>query len=334
LIVWLEFLTVFLVIAAGGFGLSRYGEVIAERTGLTGGWVGLVLLASVTSLPELTTGLSSVTLAHAPNIAVGDALGSCMFNLLILAVIDLLYRKAPVFTRASHGHILSANFSTLLLGLVGLSILLPTGADKLAIGHVGGVTLVIGLVYLLALRLVYTYDQRLSLDPPDEISAAFPRITLKTAIWGYAACSAVVIAAGLLLPAIAVQMAHAMGWSNSFVGTLFVAAATSVPELAVTIFAVRFGALNMAVGNLLGSNLFNMVVLAVDDVAFVKGPLLSNVSNVHAATVLSVLVMNGIASVALVYRPTRRFLKTASWASLGLVAVYLMTTWLIFLHGE
>ncbi len=332
--VWLEFLAVALVIAAGGFGLSRYGEVIAERTGINGGWVGLVLLATVTSLPELTTGLSSVTLAHAPNIAVGDALGSCMFNLLILAVIDLLYRKAPVFTRASQGHILSANFATLLLGMVGLSILLPRGADKLAIGDVGGVTVIIGLVYLLALRLVYTYDQRLSLDPPDEINAAFPQITLKTAIWGYAACSAVVIGAGLLLPAIAVQMAHAMGWSNSFVGTLFVAAATSMPELAVTIFAVRFGALNMAVGNLLGSNLFNMVVLAVDDVAFVKGPLLSNVSNVHAATVLSVLVMNGIVSVALVYRPTRRLLKTASWASLGLVAVYLATSWLVFLHGD
>jgi len=334
LIVWLEFLAIALVIAAGGFGLSRFGGVIAERTGINGGWIGLALLASVTSLPELTSGIASVTVAHAPNIAVGTVLGSCLFNLMILAVVDALYRKAPVFTRASHGHIMSTNFATLLLGLVGLNILLPAGADKLAIGDVGGVTVVIVLVYLLALRLVYSYDHRQTLDPPDEISAAFPHISLRAAAWGYAACSAVVIVAGLLLPPVAVDMAQAMGWSNTFVGTLFVAAATSMPELAVTVFAVRFGAVNMAVGNLLGSNLFNMVVLAVDDVAFVKGPLLSNVSQVHAATVLSVLVMNGIASVALVYRPTKRLLKTVSWASLGLVAVYLLTSWLIFLHGD
>lgn len=76
--------------------LSRYGDAIATLTGLSRNWVGLILLATVTSLPELVTGLSAVTVAAAPDIAVGDALGSCVFNLAILAMIDVSYRQGAI----------------------------------------------------------------------------------------------------------------------------------------------------------------------------------------------------------------------------------------------
>ena len=137
---WLEFLALALVIAAGGYWLSRFGDVIAERTGLSGSWIGLILLSTVTSLPELVTGVSAVTVAHAPNLAVGDVLGSCVYNLLILAAVDLLHRGSPMFSSASLGHVLSANFGAVLLGLVGLNLLLAGHADGLSIGRVGVIT--------------------------------------------------------------------------------------------------------------------------------------------------------------------------------------------------
>ena len=99
--VWIQFAICLGLIGWGGFKLSRYGDVIAEKTGMGGTSVGLVLMASVTSLPELVTGISAVSIANAPDIAVGDVLGSCVFNLLIIVVLDILYRKQSVYTLAS-----------------------------------------------------------------------------------------------------------------------------------------------------------------------------------------------------------------------------------------
>ena len=106
LLTWLQFGICALLIAFAGMKLSHYGNVIADQTGWSGSWVGLFLLATVTSLPELATGVSSVTLANQPDIAVGNVLGSCMFNLSMLALVDLLYRQDSVYRRASQGHIL------------------------------------------------------------------------------------------------------------------------------------------------------------------------------------------------------------------------------------
>jgi cation:H+ antiporter len=95
-LVWLQFGICACLIGYAGTKLAHYGDVIASKTGWSRSWVGLVLLATVTSLPELSTGVSSVALANAPNIAVGDVLGSCMLNLAILALADLMLRKEPM----------------------------------------------------------------------------------------------------------------------------------------------------------------------------------------------------------------------------------------------
>jgi len=84
MLIWLELLICPAVIGYAGYFLSRYGDIIAEKTGMSASWVGLILLSTTTSLPELATGKSSVTFANAPNIAVGDVLGSTVFNLAIL----------------------------------------------------------------------------------------------------------------------------------------------------------------------------------------------------------------------------------------------------------
>lgn len=125
-----------------------------------------------------------------------------------------------------------------------------------------------------------------------------------------------------------------MGWNRTFVGTLFIAFATSLPELAVTLSALRIGALDMAIGNLFGSNLFNMVIIAIDDVFFFKGPILSQTSQYHGISALSAIMMTGVAIVGLLYRPATKVLKTVGWVSLFLFSVYLLNSYVLYLHGE
>ncbi|MGK2863275.1 MAG: hypothetical protein ACSLE0_15190, partial [Chitinophagaceae bacterium] len=95
------------IIIYSGTRLSVYGDKIADLTGMGKAWVGLILMASVTSLPELITGFSSVVIVNAPNLAAGDIFGSCMFNLLILSLLDARI-KQPLFSMVKSSHIVAA----------------------------------------------------------------------------------------------------------------------------------------------------------------------------------------------------------------------------------
>jgi cation:H+ antiporter len=293
------------------------------------------MLATVTSLPELVTGISSVTLAGTPNIAIGDVLGSCVFNLLLLTILDVLQREESVFSRASRGHILSAGFGIILIGIVGFNLLLAGNpAATLALGHIGIYSVVIVLIYAVAMRMVFQYERSEREAFTGEVAERYPDIALRKAVWRYAAAAAVVVGAGLFLPFVAKTQAVAMGWHETFVGTLFVAAATSLPEGVVTITALRIGALDMAVSNLLGSNLFNILILAIDDALFLKGPILAHVSPLHGLSALSAIVMTGVVIVGLIYRPRIRLLRFTSWAGLMLFSIYLLNSLILYLHGE
>jgi cation:H+ antiporter len=333
LITWVQFVGCLAVIGVAGVQLSRYGDAIADKTGLGGTWVGVMMLGTVTSLPELVTGVSSVTVAGVPEIAVGDVLGSCAFNLLLLVMLDLFYRQESVYTRASHGHVLGGGFGVILLGVVGFALLWSALGGVPVLAHVGIYTPAIFLLYAIALRTVFLYSQRTLAEYAGEEPDRYPQLSLSQTLWRYLGAALFVVGAAVWLPFIGERLAATMGWHQSFVGTLFVAFVTSVPELVVTFAAMKLGALDMALGNLVGSNLFNIMILGVDDLFYTTGPLLAHVSVVHTATALTAMAMTGIAIVALLYHPRKRVLHTVGWASVLLAAVFLLNAWVLYRFG-
>ena len=338
--IWLQFVLCATLIGVAGYQLSRYSDVIAHRTGMSGSWVGLALLATVTSLPELATGISSVTVANAPNLAVGDALGSCVVYLVFLVVIDSVFRKEQLWRRAGQGHVLAADFSVLMLGFTLVSLLMsqvklphsPVQTSALTQWGFDFTAPVLLGVYLVAMRTVFTYERDHKIAQTNALDAALT--ALRTAVIRFTLAACVVAGAGVWLPFVATDLANVMAWNKSFVGSLFVALATSLPELAVTLSALRMGALDMAIGNLLGSNLFNVAIIAVDDVFYRPGVLLASVSPVHAVTAGSAITMTGLALVGLFFKPTGRVLRFISWVSLGLAAMYWLNIYVLYLYGE
>jgi cation:H+ antiporter len=303
---------------------------------LTGGWIGLALLGTVTSLPELASGISAVAVIDAPNLAVGNALGACVVNLVFLAVIDAVQRREPIYRQASAAHLLSAAFGVVMLGFVAMSLLLSGRSPALL--HLGMYSPLLLAFYLLALRSVFSHERAQQVTDAagaSEADADAPGLGphLGREIRRFALAAVVVLAAGVWLPTVADQLAQAMGWNRSFVGTLFMAVVTTLPEMAVTLSALRLGALDMALGNLLGSNLFNVTILAVDDLFYTRGPLLADAAPVHAVTALAALVMTGLVMIGLVMRPQGRVLRRLSWVSVGLLGTYLFATVLVFLQG-
>lgn len=186
MLLWLQLLLCLGIIGYAGYFLSRHGDIIAEKSGISASWVGLILLSTATSLPELATGISSVTFANAPNIAVGDVLGSTVFNLAILVLVDRLYRRETLYSRAAQGHILSASLGMILIAFAGFSLLLDHAGISPAIGHVGLYSPFIVLVYLVAMRAVYSHEHR-TVSKYIEVSAErYPDVTLRNAVKGYA----------------------------------------------------------------------------------------------------------------------------------------------------
>jgi cation:H+ antiporter len=331
---WGYFAALAIIIGVVGPHLSRNGDIIAEKTELSGSWIGVILIATVTSLPELITGGTAVTIWNVPNIAVGDVLGSCVFNLAILFVLDFLARGEPLYRRANQGHIISTGFGVLLIGFAGLSILVAQSGSVPAIGHVGVTTPIMIALYAVSMRTVFDYERKHREEMSEEVARQYPDVTLRAAVHRYAAAALGVAAAGALLPYVASELATVMGWNRTFVGTLLVAAVTSLPELVVTTAALRLGAVNMAVAGLLGSNLFDILILAIEDILYLPGPLLAAVSPAHAISALSATVMAGVTIIGLQYRPRSRLFGTVGWISLALFTIYLLYTYVLYLHGH
>ena len=327
---WLGFIVCTAVIIYSGAKLSKYGDIIAEKTGLGRAWIGVVLMASVTSLPELVTGISSVTYAGVPNIAIGDVLGSCVFNMLIIAFLDAVYRPMPISTKAHHGHILSAGFGIILLSIVGISLFLGKSISPL--GWIGPYSLLFVIIYFIAIKLVFSYEKRQIAAYMKEraVELKYKDIATKTAIINYSVNAVVVIIAAAFLPKIGEGIAETTGLGQTFVGNIFIAFSTSLPEVVVSIAAVRIDAVDLAIGNLFGSNIFNILILAIDDIFFIKGPILSFADPNHIISALSAITMTTIAIIGLTYRAERKPLLLA-WDSIGIVLVYVINLMLLYM---
>lgn len=329
--VWLEFFACVAAIGLGGYQLARYADLIAAKWGLSRNWIGLVLMATVTSLPELVTGASSVVLADAPDIAVGNVLGACVFNLFVLGAVDLAFRSGSVFHSPNRGHVLTAAFAILMFALVGFNLVLGDRGIGLAIGHVGLYSVLIVALYAGAIRALYRFERAApdSSIPED----TRPALTRRQVMARYAGWAALVFAGAIWLPFVAERLADGMGWTRTFVGTLLVAVVTTLPETVTTLSALRMGAVDLAIGNLLGSSLFNILILALDDLLFLRGPLLSHVSPLHVFSTFSAAAMAAVAIAGWVVRPPGRVLRLAGWVSLLLIALYLANAMVLLSHG-
>lgn len=330
--IWAQFLLLAGVIAFSGTQLSRYGDILAEKTGMGRTWLGLVVLATVTSLPEMATGLSAVLWVKVPDITVGDLLGSCVFNLLILAGVDLLHHPGPVLTAADRGHLLGVAFGVIMLGVTVMGLLPPPSpVSRITIGHIGLSAPVLWFCYLVAMRSIFRYQrrERAALLAEPEEKTVYDHISFSAALLKFGLNALVVVAAGIWLPRVADHLAGLMGWHLSLVGTIFVAAATSLPELAVTVGALRLPAVDLAVGNLFGSNLINLALLGLMDMLYLPGPLLQAVAPEHAATGVLAIIMTGIGGAELVYRPRKKLLQ---WMSAGAFLMAFLYAAYIFLQ--
>jgi cation:H+ antiporter len=318
----LGFISCSAVIIYSGTKLSFYGDKIADLTGMGKAWIGLILMASVTSLPELITGISSVAIVKAPDLAAGDIFGSCVFNLLILSVLDARIKK-PLLSQVKSSHIVAAIFGIILLTVAGMAIYLSDEIPSLL--WISSFTFILFAFYVIAVWGIFKYEHAALIEsPPSTVQHSASRSAdLKKAIGGYAINALIVIGAAVFLPYFGENIASQTGLGDSFFGTLFIAAATSLPELVVSLAALRMGAMDMAVGNLLGSNVFNMFILGIDDVFYKEGSLFKAISPSHLLSVFMTIIMTAVVGLGLLFKPKKKQLWLLSLDTFIIVLLYL-----------
>ncbi|GMV48503.1 MAG: hypothetical protein L6Q34_02215 [Nitrospira sp.] len=332
---WGQLVVSGLLIVVAGTRLSAYGDQLAALTGLGRVWIGVVLMAAATSLPEVLTTVSAVLL-DAPNLAAGDLFGAGLANMLTLGLLDLLHRGKRVWEQAAFEHTLVAALAMILTGLAAFLILF---AREVGPGGVGMGSGLLFLVYVFGMRVVFRQEdvkrrQRVqqalaeaAVDGP--LECAIRRDGVRRATMGFLGSTLGLLVAAPLLAQSAKTIADGYGVGATFVGTSLVAIVTTMPELVTSLAAVRLGAFDLAVGNLFGSNAFNMAAFVFADLAYRGGPLLAVIDSAHALTALWAILMMNVGLMGIMYRVEKRYLLIEP-DSLVMIVAYLGGLWLLF----
>ena len=323
---WLQLIIAATVILFTSKYLAKSADNIATKTGLGRSFIGVVLLATATSLPELGTGINAVSRLDAPDLAAGDVFGSNIFNLLIVVVLDAYWRNRSFLGSVYKSTWVIASLSVSMLILALIALWNPINSS-LNIGNVGLLSYLLILFFVVSMFIIYKQDKNQMNHSPEKPDDSSKITTLKKSFIIYFISASVIIISSIFLSGAGEDIAHIMNWGESFVGTQLLALSTSLPELATSIAALRLKAPELAITNLLGSNLFNTgIVLFVDDLFYSNGPIWDHLSTVHIFNGAIAIFMTIVVMTVILIKPRNKTLKFISIESVVLASCYLIAT--------
>jgi len=312
---YILFLLSAIIVVGAGVKLSEYGDALAAVTGLGRSFIGLTLLAFFTSLPELISTIGSITIVDNPDLAFGNVYGSNMFNMFIIFILDAWFRKTDMYTGVSESNILTALYAALMTTFSLLGFFL-----KLSIfGFISVVSPVVFIVFLYSSYISFKVTEKGGEDDDGDVDMTMSQVVLRLGITAF-----IIVAAGLMLSKSADVVAVKTGLGGSFVGAFMLAVVTSLPEAAACFGAIRVGSVNMALGNLFGSNLFNMAIIPVADFIYGKGVIFQNVASGHMLSAVFALAAVLIPIIGIREREYRLKFFGVSFHSYSLVVLYMI----------
>ncbi len=326
--VWIKFIVTAALIVLAANQLAKYGDVIAIRTRLSGMFIGVLLLAGATSLPEVLTSISSLQ-QNTPNLAAGNLLGSNTFNMVLLAVLDIVHHNQHILRKALLKHALTGSLAMVMIGMVAFFMLANL---DLSIGWVGVDSLLILAFYVIAVRMIQG-----NAGPAPQTQEEDPMVdgklpSLRAGLIGFGLAAAVLVVVTPIMVESANEIAVLTGLGTTFIGTTLVALVTSLPELVTTLAAVKIGAADMAIGNLFGSNMFNMFAVGLTDVFFTQGRFMAAIDPSFLLVAMLGLLMTGIGVVGNLAKLEKK-LWVIELDALALLILYFGGMYLLYIRG-
>lgn len=288
---------------------SQYVDMIDRTTKLSGAFLGGVLLSAVTSLPELFTSISATVLLDQPGLCIGNILGSDLFNSLILAVAALVFFRSFRTARIDRSHYFVIGYVLAIYLLIGLNCL---DILRVNVWSVSLTSVAIVVLYVLGIRHLSGESEE-SFEEQREVKLSTTQITLR-----FVATCIGIVGLSILMTYLTSDLAERYNIGEGLAGALFLGIATSLPELSSTATLFKIKNYNIAVGNIVGSNLFNFIILAIADLCTLR-----TVYDFSDPKTVNLLIFGAVASLVMI--PLLRIKR--SWGklvfSLAIIGSYL-----------
>ncbi|MEQ8196145.1 MAG: sodium:calcium antiporter [Rhodospirillales bacterium] len=320
-----------------GVAMTRVSATLAKITGFGEAFFGALFLGAVTSLSGSVTSTAAAAQGH-PNLALANALGGIPAQTAFLVIADIFYRKANL----EHSAASAANLvqGALLIALLSMPLAVMA-MPPWTVWNVHPASLVIPAAYIGGLKLIqhaYTLPMwrprktnatQTEEKPPEGYSQGSPAL-----LWcRFAACGVIVGTAGYALSESGVALSKGFGVSENLIGAVFTAVVTSLPELVTCLSAVRQGALNLAIGDILGGNSFDILFVAFSDIAYRTGSIYHVLGRQHVFLISITILMTAVLLLGLLRRE-KHGIGNIGFEGILVLALYALTLAVLIVQGS
>lgn len=315
-----------------GTRLAQYVNAISDKTGLGHAFAGMLLLGAVTSFPEVGAVATSAAYGNA-ELAINNLLGSLAINIVLLAIGDVFARRHAL-TAVVAG---PATLFQATLGMLALAVLaIALASGDIAVLGLGGWTISLAFLAIFSFWMSSRYAERSPwrLDrstegkpgdrpQPAADESGLEKRSLQFLVTATAMTAAAILVAGYVLSRSGDAIATQTGLGNNFAGFVLVGFASSLPELSTIISAVRLRRSEMAIGDILGTNIFNLAILLVADAFYEEGPILNQAGSFESVAALLGILLTGIYLLGLLEHRNRT-IGGIGYDSAAVIAVFLL----------
>lgn len=314
--IYLAYAIVAIIVVFLSIKAAKYVDLLDQTTSLSGAFIGGVLLSAVTSLPELLTSISATVWLDNPGLSIGNILGSNLFNLAVLATLILFGVKAFKTSKISKTHSTTNIFLCLIYGVIVLNLFNILNFQVLTISFT---SIIIFILYVIGIKAMANDDS--ADEPIAEAEAAVTiDLTVKQITTRFILTSIGLVVFSILITYITDIISVKLNLGTGIAGALFLGIATSLPEVTSCISLVKIGNFNIAVGNILGSNIFNFLVLFIADVIYIGG----SIFTFSDPKTVNLLFFGSIATVLMLLILKLKSKTVYMVSSIGVIACYLL----------
>ncbi len=241
---------------------ADYVDLLDKKTNMSGAFIGGVILAAVTSLPEMVTSISSVFVVNNAELIIGNVLGSNIFNLSIFGVLTFIFAKN--FKNAVVG---KAHIATMICTLIAYVLVAAVFAININGNTFGQIPVIaINVVSVLILVVYFVSFRFLSSDDADNEEEDTSPLTIKQIVVRFIIAALILVVMSVVVTALTDRLQEMYKLDASLAGAIFLGVATSLPEVASSVTLVRHRNFNAMIGNIVGSNMFNFAIFSFADI--------------------------------------------------------------------
>lgn len=248
---------------------ANYVDLIDKKTKLSGAFIGGVILAAVTSLPELITSITAILVVKNPGLVMGNVLGSNIFNLSILGVLVLIAAKKFANAKISKSHKVTLTCTLIVYAI--LTVVVTFKTDYAVFG-ISFASVAIFIVYLISLKYLAGDDTQNEEEDTSDL-------TIKQIVIRFIISTVILVGASVAITYVTDMISEELNLGASLAGALFLGIATSLPEMSSSIALVRKRNFNAMIGNIIGSNMFNYLILLISDIMYNKASIYTSTAN-------------------------------------------------------